>query len=231
MAAKKKRSARRPVRQSSPKKAGTEQPVGAKKKSTRKATKKAGPTRGKPVAPRLAAPTDEAPKKVVGARTAPKAARSKFRPSAGPRILSDLGITDDQLGAFLPSVETPVIRGVFWCQFDRKGTLEDIEKHFMKSPQADRYDVSRSTEHRFTSDDDVTGVQVPSVVLRPKGKYVAYVIYGKRGEQYVADGRWQLEASFREMGTYWGSNQAVFERFKATELPALGAKKVVELTE
>lgn len=221
----KKRSTRRPVRQSSPKKAASPQPVLQIRKGP-------GPKRGKPAAPRaVRVPADAPPKKVVGARTGPKPVRSPFRPSAGPLVLKDLGLTDEELAAFLPEDAPKWVRSVLWCQFDRKGTLADIEKHFMKPANAERYTVSRGTEHRFQGDDDTVGVQLPSLVLRPKGRYVAYVIYGMRGDVYVEDGRWQLEATFRESGTPWGSNRAVYERFKATELPALGAKNVVELTE
>jgi hypothetical protein len=220
----KKRSTRRPVRQASPKKSGTELPIGAKRKPAKK-------TPARPAAASPPRPASAVPAKAVGARTAPRSPRAGLRPTAGPLILGDLGITDEELAAFLPTGAPEWVRGVLWCQFDRPGTLADIEAHFLAPPQAERYSVSRATEHRFQGDADTVGVQVPSLVLRPKGKYVAYVIYGMRGDRYVEDGRWQLESTFREMGTRWGSNRAIHERFKSLELSALGATNVVELTE
>jgi hypothetical protein len=72
---------------------------------------------------------------------------------------------------------------------------------------------------------------VRSVTLRPKGRYASYTFYGMRGDRYVEDGCYQLEAAFRESGTIWGPNRAIYERFKALELPALGATNVSERTE
>ena len=52
-----------------------------------------------------------------------------------------------------------------------------------------------------------------------------------RGDHYGEDGSWQLMASFRNLGTEWGSNRAIYERFKAVELAALGARNLIERTE
>jgi hypothetical protein len=146
--------------------------------------------------------------------------------TAGPRVLGDLGLTDAELAAFLPPDAPKWLRGVFGCQFEGPPSLDAIAAHF-----AGRYTVERRYELKFPPDGPEDGVSVDAVIVRPKGQYVVYVFYGMRGETYVVDGSWQLEVSFRESGTDWGSNRAVYERFKAVELPGLGARDVVELTD
>jgi hypothetical protein len=146
--------------------------------------------------------------------------------SAGPQILKDLGLTDAELAGFLPADAPRWVRGVFWCQFEGPASLDVIAEHF-----AGRFTVTRTVDKKFPPDGPDDGLDVAMVLLRPKGRYVTYMFYGMRGETYAEDGSWQLEVSFRESGTDWGSNRAVYERFKAVELPGLGARGVVELTE
>lgn len=146
--------------------------------------------------------------------------------SAGKMILGDLRIDDAALAAFLPADAPRWIRGVLWCQFEGPASLDAIAAHF-----APRLEVVRRVDRNFPEGGPEDGVDVPSVSLRPKGKYVAYTFYGMRGDTYVEDGSWQLVASFRETGTEWGSNRAVYERFKAVELVGLGARSIVERTE
>jgi len=148
------------------------------------------------------------------------------KPSAGPRILGDLGLTDGELAAFLPPDAPRFLRGVFWCQFERAGSLDDIAAHF-----APRFDVKRVVDRKFPPDGPEDGFDVPTIVLLPKEKYVAYSFYAMRGESYGGEGCFQLEATFHAMGTAWGSNRAVYERFKAVELRALGVTSVLERTE
>jgi hypothetical protein len=146
--------------------------------------------------------------------------------SAGPRVLDDLGLTDAELAAFLPPDAPRWVRSVLWCQFEGPASLEAIAAHF-----SSRFTVTRSVDKRFPPDGPAEGVDVPTVALRPKGRYVTYLFYGMRGDTYVEDGSWQFEAAFHGSGTDWGSNRAVYERFKSVELPALGARAVVERTE
>lgn len=146
--------------------------------------------------------------------------------TAGPQILKDLGLTDAELAGFLPADAPRWVRGVFWCQFEGPASLDAFAERF-----AGRFTVTRTVDKKFPPDGPDDGLDVPMVLLRPKGKYVTYAFYGMRGETYVEDGSWQLEVSFRESGADWGSNRAVYERFKAVELPGLGARGVVELTE
>jgi hypothetical protein len=190
-------------------------------KSPKKRT--AQPT-AKPTKP--AAKSTKGPAKPARARPASPSPAPKLKGSAGPRILKDLGLTDAELFAFLPPAAPKWIRGVFWCQFECDRTLEELMQHF-----AGRYDVTLGTWPKFPEGAPPDGIPVRQLSLRPKGKYVAYTFYGMRGERYVEDGSLQLEVSFRESGTDWGSNRAVYERFKALELPGIGAHKIVELTD
>ena len=146
--------------------------------------------------------------------------------SAGPKILKDLGLNDAALAAFLPPGAPHVVRGVFWCRFEGPPSLDAIAAHF-----SGRFDVSRTVGKKMPPGGPPDGYDVPMVVVRPKGRYVAYLFYGMRGEVYVKDGSWQLEDCFHASGTGWGSNRAVYERFKAVELAALGARNVLERTE
>ncbi|MBN8612684.1 MAG: hypothetical protein J0L92_18965 [Deltaproteobacteria bacterium] len=155
---------------------------------------------------------------------APKTPR--LRGSAGKKILADLGIRNEELHAFLPADAPKWLRGVFWCQLDLASPLETIAAHF-----EGRYDVSIEDSLRFPPDAPAEGISVRTLTVRPKGHYCAYSFFTKRDEQYGAEGSYQLEVSFREMGAQWGSNRAVYERFKAIELPPLGATNVRELTE
>lgn len=146
--------------------------------------------------------------------------------SAGARVLGDLGLTDAELFAFLPADAPRWIRGVLWCQFELARSIEEIAAHFQG-----RYEVTWSVDPRFPPAGPAEGIPVRTLTLRPRGRYVAYLIYGMRGEAYVEDGSFQLEAAFHRSGTAWGSNRAIYERFKAIELTGLGATGVRELTE
>jgi len=159
----------------------------------------------------------KAPKRAAAKPTAARAPAAGPKPSAGKRILDHLGITDADLAAFVPGGPLPS-RAVFWCQFDTKLDLDAIAAAFDGD-----YAVIKRVDRKFPPGAPPGGVDVPKVVLSVPGKYVAYMLY----EQ---DGRWQLETAFREMGTGWGSNRAVYERFKRLELARIGAKKIVELT-
>lgn len=167
------------------------------------------------------------PKKVAAKpKAAPKRAAPTLKGSAGPKILKDLGLTDAELFAFLPPDAPKWLRGVFWCQFECDRTLDELMRTF-----AERYEVTLVASPKFPDDGPPEGIPVRQLTLQPKGKYVAYTLYGMRGARYVEDGSFQLEVSFRESGTEWGSNRAVYERFKALELPGIGARKLIELTE
>lgn len=149
-----------------------------------------------------------------------------LRGSAGARILADLGLDDAELARFLPADAPRWIRSVLCCQFTGPRSLDAIAAHF-----AGRFEITRTVDKKFTDDGPPEGIDVPTLSLRPKGKYVAYMFYGMNGDRYVEDGTWQLEAAFREAGTDWGSNRAVYERFKAVELAELGARDITERTE
>lgn len=146
--------------------------------------------------------------------------------SAGPLILKDLGITDAELAAFLPVDAPRWVRGVLWCQFEGPSSLDEIAQYF-----ADRFTIKHFLGKRFPPGGPPDGIDVPTIFLQPKGKYVSYMFYGMRGDTYVEDGSWQFEAAFRQSGRDWGSNRAVYERFKALELPGLGARNIIERTE
>jgi hypothetical protein len=145
--------------------------------------------------------------------------------SAGPRVLSDLGITDVELASFIPATASHWLRAVLWCQFEGPTSLDAIEKHL-----AGRFDVKRSVHKKFPPDGPDEGFDVPALTCTPKGRYVTWCFYGMRGDVYCEDGSWQLEGTFRAMGTEWGSNRAIYERFKAIALPTLGARNIVERT-
>jgi hypothetical protein len=192
--------------------AATAKPATAKPATAKPATAK--PATAKPA---TAKPADAAPA---------KAAASLLRGSAGKKILADLGLTNEELHAFLPADAPKWVRSVLWCQFDLARSLEEIEAHFRG-----RFETSMHEDVKFPPDGPDQGIPVRSVTVRPASRYVAYTFYGMRGEQYVESGSYQLEAAFGESGTTWGSNRAVYERFKALELPELGATNVRELTE
>lgn len=176
----------------------------------------------KPLKKEPAASTRKAPP----AKPAKGSAAPKLKGSAGARILTDLGLTDAELLAFLPPDAPKWIRGVFWCQFACDRSLDELMRHF-----AERYDVTLGTWPKFPEDAPAEGIPVRQLTLRPKGRYVAYTFYGMRGDRYVEDGSFQLETSFGASGTEWGSNRAVYERFKQLELPPIGARNIVERTE
>lgn len=197
--------------------------VSAKKAPAKKASAKKAPARK---APAKKAPVKKASaKKAVKKAPTKEAKTPKLKGSAGPRILGDLGLTDAELFAFLPPDAPKWVLGVFWCQFECDATLEDLMRHF-----GERYEVSLDTSPRFPEGGPPEGIPVRTLTLRPKGKYVAYMFYGMRGTQYVEDGSFQLEAAFHASGTSWGSNRAVYERFKALELPKIGARNILERT-
>jgi hypothetical protein len=148
---------------------------------------------------------------------ATKKARLK---TAGPQILKDLGLTDEELLAFLPPEAPKWLRGVLWCSFESPLTLDEIAAHF-----APRYAVKFIDN--MDPPDPVNGHRI--LLVRPKGRYVTYSFEGA-STPYAEKSPWRLEAGFRESGTEWGSNRAVYERFKALELPGLKATQVQELT-
>lgn len=192
----------------------------AKPASAKTAPAKTAPAKAAPTTPAKAAPT--APAKA----TAKPAPATLLRGSAGKKILADLGLTNEELHAFLPAAAPTWVRSVLWCQFDLARSLEEIEAHFRG-----RFETSMHEDVKFPPDGPDEGIPVRSVTVRPTSRYVAYTFYGMRGDEYVEGGSYQLEATFRESGTTWGSNRAVYERFKALELPELGATNVRELTE
>jgi hypothetical protein len=198
------------------------------KASAKKATPRPKPkTKTKPAATKPAVAKPAAAAIAKPAMTAPKVKGDrKLVGTAGKQILEDLGLTDAELAAFIPPEAPKWVRGVFWCQLELGLTLEEIARHF-----EGRYVVERYDDLKFPEDGPEEGISVRSVTLRPKGRYASYTFYGMRGDRYVEDGCYQLEAAFRESGTIWGSNRAIYERFKALELPALGATNVSERTE
>lgn len=135
-------------------------------------------------------------------------------------ILKDLGLTDEQLHAFLPLDAPKWVRSVFWCSFESPLGLDEIAAHFSK-----RYAV------KFIDNKDppdpVNGHRL--LLVRPKGRYATYVFEGM-STPYAEKSPWKLEGGFRQSGTDWGSNRAVYERFKTLELPGLNATNVQELT-
>ena len=165
------------------------------------------------------------PEKEKAKKSAKRAAsapvKTVFKPSAGPAVLKDLGITDAELAAFLPKDAPKWVRGVFWCDFEWRGSLDELEQKL-----SDRYTV------RFIANKDppdpVNGHRI--LLAWPKGRYVTYSFKGA-SEPYREGSPWRLEAGFRESGKEWGSNRAVYERFKAIELKKLGAENIRELTD
>jgi hypothetical protein len=153
-----------------------------------------------------------------------------LRGSAGALILKDLGLTDEALAAFLPADAPAWLRGVFWCHFTGPSSLEAIHQHFL-TQAGGRFAVSQTVGLRFPPDGPEEGVAMPSIVLRPKGRYVTYLLYVVDPPPHPTAPTFCLEATFRAMGTDWGSNRAVYERFKAVELGLLGARDIVEQTD
>ncbi len=222
----------------------------ARKSAAKKPELRSGKPKRRKVSPKVAAAAEAKkaapkpepkiePKKVVAKRDVKAAARAstpkleekapaaarKLVGTAGAQVLGDLGLTNDELFAFLPD-EEKWVRGVFWCQLELPLSLEQIGTHF-----EGRYSVEFGDGLKFPPDGPDDGIPIRTVTLSPKGRYVHYTFYGMRGDEYVSDGSFQLEASFRESGTSWGSNRAVYERFKALELGSLGVTRVNELTE
>lgn len=177
-----------------------------KKQPKRKSTAKRSPTTSSAKA-----------KPAVSASLAPS---PKLKPSAGPAVLKDLGITDAELHAFLPPNASKWLRGVLWCSFEWDGTLDELE-----AALSARY-TTRFIQNKDPPD-PVNGHRI--LLAWPKGRYVTYSFQGS-SKPYAERSPWRLEAGFREMGTPWGSNRAVYERFKAVELVKLGAKNIEELT-
>ena len=152
---------------------------------------------------------------------APPVAKKPRLQTAGPQILNDLQLTDEQLQAFLPPDAPKWVRGVFWCRFDSPLTLDEIAAHFRP-----RFAVKFIDN--MDPPDPVNGHRL--LLVRPKGRYVTYSFEGA-STPYAEKSPWKLEVGFRASGTEWGSNRAVYERFKALELPGLKATQVQELTE
>lgn len=109
----------------------------------------------------------------------------------------------------------PLVRAAFWCTFDCDTKSYEV--------LAERLQGLPSIDWR------IEDAQSP-----PTGK--SFLLVGKPPYRRVGwtfkrkSNGWQLEAAFREMGEAWGSNQAEWEKFKATVLPRLGARNVVERT-
>ena len=160
-----------------------------------------------------------------------RAMAAKRLATAGKSILKHLGIDDAALHAFVPE-GAPKLRAVFWCQFDSPLTLDELTKALdalVKSGELSR--VARIENRKFPPGAPPEGIAVPTVLGDVPGRYVGYMFYGMRDESYEATGRYQLEAAFRGMGTAWGSNQAVYERFKSIALPSLQGTEVTERTQ
>ncbi len=185
----------------------------ATKKTTAKKTTSARKPTLKPAVQRTA--------KAKPSSSQPPVAPPKLKPSAGPAVLKDLGITDAELYAFLPADAPTWVRGVFWCSFEWAGTLDELEAKLSA-----RY----TTKFIANSDppDPVNGHRI--LLAWPKGRYVTYSFEGA-ASPYAEQSPWKLEAGFRESGTPWGSNRAVYERFKSVELTKLKAKNINELTD
>ena len=194
--------------------------------STRTSPPKVAPTQTTLATPVTRAPTSKPSTEASAKRAAAAGAGPRLVGTAGRRILGHLGLTDAELFAFLPADAPKWLRGVLWCQFDLAHSLDDIEAHFRG-----RYETSFYDDVRFPPDGPEEGVPVRTLTLRPPGRYVAYTFYGMRDEAYVESGSYQLEANFGAMGTVWGSNRAIYERFTALELSELGATNVRERTE
>ena len=130
-----------------------------------------------------------------------------------PRASAAKTPSRDELARWLQT--PPLIRAVFWCSFDcDAGTNEELLARLIGLADISWRIVdsqSPPTGKRFF----ITG--------SPPYRRVGWEFRRKRA-------RWQLCATFREMGTYWGSNQAEWQRFKSIALPHLGARDVIEET-
>jgi hypothetical protein len=183
----------------------------AAKPATKKiATKKAATT------PRRATAKAAPPGTTAVTKTA-----TVLRPSAGPLVLKDLGMTDAELAAFVPGPK-PLMRGVYWCQFELDKTVDELLPMF-RPP----YRVKIGPDIK---DPPRSAGAVPNLRLWPKGGYCMFNFIPQQGSKFNVAGHYQLMVTFRSFGTPWGSNQAVYERFKAVELTRLGAHAVRELT-
>jgi len=108
----------------------------------------------------------------------------------------------------------PLIRAVFWCSFEAKGTLEEFQKNLS---------VLKDIKW-FTAEDFIDGKEQAVLWGWTAGKRSAL--------QFSQQGKlWQLELTFREMGTSWGSNQAEWNRHKSVVFPLIKATKIKEETE
>ena len=210
-AAKKTAPAKKPAAAAKKTVAATKKPAAAAKKTAAAAKKTVAAKKSAP--PKKAA----APKPTSAAAKATKPVGP--RPSAGPRILKDLGLTDAELQAFLPADAPKWIRYVFACDVTLPLEPDAIARHF-----ADRFEVTvRDERPRSVSAPPDTTVRVVS--LRPKGKYVSYTFT----PTLTGPGRYQLQVALAGSDTGWGSNRAIYERFKKVELPGLGATDLVEV--
>lgn len=214
-----------PTNQKKPKQQRKAKATATKKATTKKATTKKTTTKKtttkKATSARKTALKPAVQRKAKPSSSQPPVAPPKLKPSAGPAVLKDLGITDAELHAFLPADAPTWVRGVFWCSFEWAGTLDELEAKLSA-----RY----TTKFIQNSDppDPVNGHRI--LLAWPKGRYVTYSFEGA-ASPYAEQSPWKLEAGFRESGTPWGSNRAVYERFKSVELTKLKAKNINELTD
>lgn len=173
-------------------------------------------TSRKPRAKAPAKPARAKPARAKPARAKPAAPRARAapagpRPTAGKRILAHLGITDAELAAFVPPGKLWT-RAVFLCEL-----LSPLDEAALAARFAGRYGVVDQRTSRGGRAD------VRTITLTVPGRYVAYTFWREGA-------RWKCEAAFREMGTFWHSNHAIWARFKQLELPTIDATDVVDLT-
>jgi len=157
-------------------------------------------------------------------RKAPPGDKPVLKPSADRRVLKDLKLTDAELAAFLPPKPWGLgrLRAVFWCQFALDKSVDELAAMF-GAPykvriRSDIKDPPRSVDN------------VRNVVIFPTGRYCVFNFIPMRGSKHNVAGYFQLEVTFRSLGTPWASNHAVYERFKKIELSRIGARSIRELT-
>jgi hypothetical protein len=158
-------------------------------------------------------------------RRAPTAKKpTAFKPSVGAKVLKDLKLTDAELAAFLPAKPWGLgrLRAVFWCQFKLDKSVDEVAAMF-GAP----YKVRISADIK---DPPRSEGAVRNVVIFPPGRYCVYNLIPMRGKQHNVAGSFQLQVTFRSLGTAWASNHAIYERFKAIELARIGARSIRELT-
>jgi hypothetical protein len=130
---------------------------------------------------------------------------------ASKRVVSRyLASNREELQKYLPTAGPGPLRAVWWCDFDCRLDLPGMLAALRPMPELKWAILSDSTR---------------GPVLQGHSPYpsIVFLFYAKKK-------RWRLEVLFRQQGTRWGSNEALYRRFKNEALPRLRATAIEELS-